>query len=126
MKKSEVSKLSEKELEMFNTFKKFLTERRLYSAFKRNVLSKHTGSAKYGLPILKKFSDLFIHTDCRNLILNAFVWSRTEQGHDFWKSICIAWRHLYEKQNWGAYACFEDFKNEMEKEVDNKTAYVVD
>ncbi len=78
---------------MRNLFEKFMEERGLLEAFKTNANS---------LNIKTKYDTLWENNTYKKhpaaLIDGAFIWSKTPEGHRFWKDVSNSW-HFFCKEN---------------------------
>ena len=93
MTKTELNNLPIEKREDFLKLKKFLTSKRLYSAFVRNFKNK---DLKHYMT--HKGTDLYLYiwsVQAIHFIVLAFDWAESDQGHNFWGTVDDEWRkHL--------------------------------
>ena len=66
-------------------FKKFLIKERALFKFYRNIINNNPYAYLFNYPIIYNMEETINH---------AFTWSRTPEGHDFWRRLDERWRVL--------------------------------
>lgn len=72
---------------LIEQFEQFLLDNNIYSQFCSNILTKYK-------TLLTEY--------CKNIhpfnyIMDAFIWSYTKEGYDFWYEFNRKWRKIYEE-----------------------------
>ena len=73
-------------------FFEFLTQNKCTLAFLRNFLAHREGDEDGNVV------DWLIETfksDPKRMVASNFVWSKTPEGHDYWKSLDSKWKGLF-------------------------------
>lgn len=72
-------------------FFEFLTQNKCTLAFLRNFLAHHRGDGNAVDWLVEAFK-----SDPEKMIISNFVWSKTPEGSDYWKSLNSKWMNLFE------------------------------
>jgi hypothetical protein len=70
-------------------FYRFLKEHNIYKAYRINFNTEFSG-----YPSLKIF---LIQIPCDDVIFEAFDWSSTKEGFDFWRDMAVKWENYLEE-----------------------------
>ena len=71
-------------------FLKFLLEAKVYKTFIDNVeVNDNPFRRVYGVESLKTLFDKF---SPKNWVAYGFEWSKTKEGHEFWRKVHVEWK----------------------------------
>lgn len=73
--------------EQIEEFEKFLRGRRILTKFKAN-------NSRKGANLIKYYEEKDYPSQ---VLLGAFTWSRSAQGHDYWSNVNNTWQNFYRK-----------------------------